>query len=242
MSSMAVEKGSPRAQSQSLRSPSVRERGRARGCDGAAAGAAASAGTGDASRPATARAASAAAWRRAGPDRPAWRRGRPCRRRGRLAVLAERVRGHRDDRHRAPAAFGAHAPRRLQAVELGHLHVHQDEVVGAAPGPSRPPGAPFAATSTTSPAERSSSTATSWLTSVVLGEQHCERGAASVCRRAKARRRSAACASTGVAAASALDQRIVQGSTRDRLQRARRRRPRPAPRPSISRCRRSPSP
>ena len=48
------------------------------------------------------------------------------------AVLAEGVRGHRDDRHvQAPAAQLAC---RLDAVAAGHLHVHQHHVVGRCEG------------------------------------------------------------------------------------------------------------
>ena len=49
-----------------------------------------------------------------------------------LAVARHRVRGHRDDRHARPALgglAGADAARRLEPVELGHLAVHEHEVV-----------------------------------------------------------------------------------------------------------------
>ena len=51
----------------------------------------------------------------------------------RLAVALHRVGGHRDDaRALAVRPSRRDAPRRLEAVHLGHLHVHQHHVVGLA--------------------------------------------------------------------------------------------------------------
>jgi hypothetical protein len=51
-------------------------------------------------------------------------------REARLAILREGVRGHGDDpRAGLLRPFRDDPPRRIQAVELGHLHVHQDDVV-----------------------------------------------------------------------------------------------------------------
>ena len=52
-----------------------------------------------------------------------------------LAVLGEGVGGQRDDRRARVAAFGlggADAARGLEAVDAGHVHVHQHQVVGRA--------------------------------------------------------------------------------------------------------------
>ena len=49
-----------------------------------------------------------------------------------LAIAGHRVRGHRDDAHvpAGPPFFPANRRRRLEAVHLRHLHVHQDEIEG----------------------------------------------------------------------------------------------------------------
>ena len=46
-----------------------------------------------------------------------------------LAVAAHGVRRHRDDPQRPVGPLPADPPGRLEAVHLGHLHVHQDDVV-----------------------------------------------------------------------------------------------------------------
>jgi len=46
-------------------------------------------------------------------------------------ILPECVGGHRENRYRAPARQAADGARRVEPVRLRHLHVHQDQVVGA---------------------------------------------------------------------------------------------------------------
>ena len=85
------------------------------------------------------------------PARPAgwaWRRSRPCRppgtardrRPGRWPSWPRCAR-----RARLAGLAGADLPRRLQAVQLGHLHVHQHDVVAAAPPSAWTASRPFVA-------------------------------------------------------------------------------------------------
>lgn len=49
-------------------------------------------------------------------------------------VVGKSVCGHRQNRRVAMPGQRANLPRRLEAVEIGHLHVHQDNRIGARAG------------------------------------------------------------------------------------------------------------
>ena len=102
------------------------------------------------------------------PPRSAWRRGRPCRRRGTRLIwcaMALAVSAMIGVRARPMAASRlADGARGGQAVHHRHLHVHQDHVAGRRPSRPRPPRAPFSTTIGSTPIWCSRVFSTSWLT------------------------------------------------------------------------------
>ena len=70
------------------------------------------------------------------------RLGEPCGEAGGAQLFGPIANGHRGEhheRHRRKAALGAHGPRELDAVLVGHLHVHNDQRVGVDFGRSPQP-------------------------------------------------------------------------------------------------------
>ena len=70
----------------------------------------------------------------------------------RLARVAERARGHRDHRDVPRRLVGGELARRGEAVEVGHLHVHEDDVGPVRRAPASMPSMPPVAVITCRPA------------------------------------------------------------------------------------------
>ena len=129
-----------------------------------------------------------------------------------VEVGLHRVRRHRDDRQLTRSRVGTQRPRRLQAVELGHLHVHQDGGVlrRRRLRHARPPRGRSPRCRARSPAARAARSPPS-------GSPRCPRPAARARRRTPARCGTRSAPRRMARAALRLDDRVEQRRGGDRL-------------------------